>query len=100
MIRHNYLRCVHIAAACNPPAILPHTCLFPFACAPRYPGLHFSLYFTHWDRWCGTLHPTYDAALFTYFTPSSKQPQQPPPQQQQRQEQEHSRNSIKQEASR
>jgi hypothetical protein len=38
----------------------------PF-CIARYPGLHFSLYFTHWDRWCGTLHPKYDAALFTYF---------------------------------
>ncbi len=22
-------------------------------------GSHFSLYFTHWDRWCGTQHPTY-----------------------------------------
>lgn len=22
-------------------------------------GSHFSLYFTHWDRWCGTQHPAY-----------------------------------------
>eukprot|EP00877_Chromochloris_zofingiensis_P005495 jgi/Chrzof1/14947/Cz09g21230.t1 len=34
----------------------------------RYPTKHFSLYFTHWDRWCGTLHPKYDADLFTYFS--------------------------------
>ena len=27
----------------------------------RFPRVHFSLYFTVWDRWCGTLHPTYDA---------------------------------------
>lgn len=25
----------------------------------RYPTHHFSLYFTHWDRWCGTEHPAY-----------------------------------------
>ena len=25
----------------------------------RYPTRHFSLYFTHWDRWCGTEHPAY-----------------------------------------
>lgn len=25
----------------------------------RYPGCHFSLYFTHWDRWCSTQHPSY-----------------------------------------
>lgn len=25
----------------------------------RYPGCHFSLYFTHWDRWCGTQHAAY-----------------------------------------
>jgi len=25
----------------------------------RCPGSHFSLYFTHWDRWCGTQHPAY-----------------------------------------
>lgn len=33
----------------------------------RFPNRHFSLYFTHWDRICGTLHPTYDSALFSYF---------------------------------
>ncbi|KAI8471949.1 MAG: hypothetical protein J3K34DRAFT_415708 [Monoraphidium minutum] len=33
----------------------------------RFPSRHFSLYFTHWDRLCGTLHPGYDAQLFTYF---------------------------------
>lgn len=32
----------------------------------RYPRMHFSLYFTHWDRLCGTLHPEYDAGLFKY----------------------------------
>ncbi|KIZ04044.1 sterol desaturase [Monoraphidium neglectum] len=25
------------------------------------------LYFTHWDRLCGTMHPCYDAQLFRYF---------------------------------
>lgn len=25
----------------------------------RFPTRHFSLYFTHWDRWCGTQHPLY-----------------------------------------
>ena len=25
----------------------------------RFPSRHFSLYFTHWDRWCGTEHPDY-----------------------------------------
>lgn len=27
----------------------------------RYPRHHFSLYMTHWDRWCGTEHPHYAA---------------------------------------
>lgn len=34
----------------------------------RFPTRHFSLYFTHWDRWMGTLHPKYDASLFRYFS--------------------------------
>jgi sterol desaturase/sphingolipid hydroxylase (fatty acid hydroxylase superfamily) len=34
----------------------------------RFPSRHFSLYFTHWDRWMGTLHPKYDATLFRYFS--------------------------------
>ena len=25
----------------------------------RFPTRHFSLYFTHWDRWCGSEHPDY-----------------------------------------
>lgn len=33
----------------------------------RYPTRHFSLYFTHWDRLCGTLHPSYDKDIFSYF---------------------------------
>ncbi|GIL77889.1 hypothetical protein Vretimale_6578 [Volvox reticuliferus] len=33
----------------------------------RYPTRHFSLYFTHWDRLCGTLHPSYDKDLFSYY---------------------------------
>ncbi len=33
----------------------------------RFPTKHFSLYFTHWDRICGTLYPGYDEQLFTYF---------------------------------
>lgn len=33
----------------------------------RFPTKHFSLYFTHWDRWMGTLHAKYDAELFRYF---------------------------------
>lgn len=35
----------------------------------RYPAKHFSLYFTHWDRICGTLHAAYDASIFSYFPP-------------------------------
>ena len=33
----------------------------------QYPLKHFSLYFTHWDRVCGTLHPRYDASVTRYF---------------------------------
>ncbi len=29
----------------------------------RYPSKHFSLYFTVWDRWQGTLHDEYDGAV-------------------------------------
>lgn len=29
----------------------------------RFPTKHFSLYFTHWDRWCGTEHPDYSAKV-------------------------------------
>ena len=29
----------------------------------RFPARHFSLYFTHWDRWCGTEHPGYARAV-------------------------------------
>jgi Delta7-sterol 5-desaturase len=38
----------------------------------RFPSKHFSLYFTHWDRVCGTLHPTYREYVVPYFTPASK----------------------------
>lgn len=38
----------------------------------RFPTKHFSLYFTHWDRWMGTLHPKYEANLFRYFGSSPK----------------------------
>jgi hypothetical protein len=38
----------------------------------RFPTKHFSLYFTHWDRWMGTLHPKYDAGLFRYFDTSAQ----------------------------
>lgn len=34
----------------------------------QIPTAHFSLYFTHWDRLCGTEHPSYgayEAALAT-----------------------------------
>lgn len=33
----------------------------------RFPLKHFSLYFTHWDRLCGTIHPNYDSSIITYF---------------------------------
>lgn len=33
----------------------------------RFPTRNFSLYFTHWDRLCGTLHEKYDQELFSYF---------------------------------
>eukprot|EP00873_Tetraselmis_striata_P002859 jgi/Tetstr1/423123/TSEL_013892.t1 len=26
----------------------------------HFPTKHFSLYFTHWDRWCNTMHASYD----------------------------------------
>ncbi|GLC45014.1 hypothetical protein PLESTB_001743700 [Pleodorina starrii] len=42
----------------------------------RFPTRHFSLYFTHWDRLCGTLHPAYDKDLFSYFT-APGQPSKP-----------------------
>lgn len=44
----------------------------PLSCVHRFPTRHFSLYFTHWDRWCGTMHPKYEDDLFCYF----QQPQQ------------------------
>eukprot|EP00201_Polytomella_parva_P006413 CAMPEP_0175076262 /NCGR_PEP_ID=MMETSP0052_2-20121109/22601_1 /TAXON_ID=51329 ORGANISM="Polytomella parva, Strain SAG 63-3" /NCGR_SAMPLE_ID=MMETSP0052_2 /ASSEMBLY_ACC=CAM_ASM_000194 /LENGTH=260 /DNA_ID=CAMNT_0016345325 /DNA_START=900 /DNA_END=1682 /DNA_ORIENTATION=+ len=34
----------------------------------RYPNRHFSLYFTHWDRWCGTMVRQYDQMLYSYFS--------------------------------
>jgi len=33
----------------------------------RFPTRHFSLYFTHWDKWCGTMHPRYEKELFSYY---------------------------------
>ena len=33
----------------------------------RFPTRHFSLYFTHWDRWCGTEHPAYCEQVGTYL---------------------------------
>ena len=30
----------------------------------RHPTYHFSLYFTHWDRWCGTEHPAYSEQVW------------------------------------
>lgn len=33
----------------------------------RFPNKHFSLYFTHWDRWLGTLHPQYDDVVQAHF---------------------------------
>ncbi|KAG1671699.1 hypothetical protein FOA52_007491 [Chlamydomonas sp. UWO 241] len=38
----------------------------------RHPRVHFSLYFTHWDRWLGTLHPGYDADVAEHFGEGSK----------------------------
>ncbi|KXZ52174.1 hypothetical protein GPECTOR_10g803 [Gonium pectorale] len=38
----------------------------------RFPTRHFSLYFTHWDRVCGTLHPSYYRDLFHYFPPKGQ----------------------------
>lgn len=29
----------------------------------RYPSFHFSLYMTHWDRMCGTEHPSYSSPV-------------------------------------
>ena len=34
----------------------------------RFPRSHFSLYFTHWDRWCGTEHPAYRGAVESHFS--------------------------------
>jgi hypothetical protein len=33
----------------------------------RFPRTHFSLYFTHWDRLCGTEHPRYRADVAAHF---------------------------------
>ncbi|PRW20849.1 sterol desaturase [Chlorella sorokiniana] len=33
----------------------------------RYPPYHFSLYMTHWDRWCGTEHPKYRSDVSQHF---------------------------------
>ncbi len=33
----------------------------------RFPTRHFSLYFTHWDRWCGTEHVDYRTAVSVHF---------------------------------
>lgn len=33
----------------------------------RYPPYHFSLYMTHWDRWCGTEHPKYRSDVTKHF---------------------------------
>ncbi len=42
----------------------------------RFPNKHFSLYFTHWDRACKTLHPTYDQSVKEHF--EGKAPAPPP----------------------
>lgn len=34
----------------------------------RFPTRHFSLYFTHWDRWCNTLHEEYDRVVDQHFS--------------------------------
>ena len=33
----------------------------------RYPCSHFSLYMTHWDRLCGTEHPSYRGDVAAHF---------------------------------
>lgn len=33
----------------------------------RFPNRHFSLYFTHWDRWMGTEHASYQAEVEAHF---------------------------------
>ena len=38
----------------------------------RFPSKHFSLYFTHWDRLCKTLHPSYRSYVVPYFTSAPK----------------------------
>ena len=38
----------------------------------RFPNKHFSLYFTHWDRWCGTEHPSYQADVSGHFAGSQQ----------------------------
>mmetsp|Transcript_12335 Transcript_12335/g.26636 ORF Transcript_12335/g.26636 Transcript_12335/m.26636 type:complete len:302 (-) Transcript_12335:896-1801(-) len=37
----------------------------------RFPNKHFSLYFTHWDRWCGTMHSQYDQIVNNFFGTSA-----------------------------
>lgn len=50
------LRCIHPAAKQLSGALntVQHHDLHH-----RFPTRHFSLYFTHWDRWCGTEHSAY-----------------------------------------
>jgi hypothetical protein len=38
----------------------------------RHPKSHFSLYFTIWDRACGTEHPQYRAAVAEHFAGGSQ----------------------------
>lgn len=65
--------CTHMCV-CMPTVAALFSLLRLIGCTPppgRFPTKHFSLYFTHWDRWCGTLHPKYEATLFRYFDGSS-----------------------------
>jgi hypothetical protein len=38
----------------------------------RYPRSHFSLYMTHWDRLCGTEHPSYRDEVAAHFAAPEK----------------------------
>ena len=42
----------------------------------RFPRTHFSLYMTHWDRWCGTEHPAYRADVAAHFEEAAEEEQQ------------------------
>lgn len=68
VVKESQLSAPLITRICLLNVRLSPTCDITPVIHARYPTKHFSLYFTHWDRWMGTLHPKYDSSLFRYFS--------------------------------